>query len=82
MMLMRLPQRVHDGQVVTQAWPEGPSLFVHGLPGSLGDLGALGSEVSLEPGAVLWKEGDPGDHVVLLLEGRTLRHLHPGAVAG
>lgn len=75
--------------------PEGPSLFVHSLPGSFGDLGALGRQVSLEPGAVLWKEGDPGDHVVLLLEGRlevahqtpdgeeiTLRHLYPGAVAG
>jgi diguanylate cyclase (GGDEF)-like protein len=80
---------------VSQTSPEGPSLFVHSLPMSFGDLGALGSEVSLEPGAVLWKEGDPGDHVVLLLEGRlavvhetpddgeiTLRHLYPGAVAG
>jgi diguanylate cyclase (GGDEF)-like protein len=81
--------------VVTQTPPEGPSLFVHSLPGSFGDLGVLGREVSLEPGAVLWKEGDAGDHVVLLLEGRlevvhetpddgeiTLRHLYPGAVAG
>lgn len=75
--------------------PEGPSLFVHSLPGSFGDLGALGREVALDAGAVLWKEGDPGDHVVLLVEGRlevvhqaaegeeiTLRYLYPGAVAG
>jgi two-component system cell cycle response regulator len=75
--------------------PEGPSLFVHSLPGSFGDLGALGREVSLEPGAVLWKEGDRGDHIVLLVEGRlevvhqtpegeeiVLRYLYPGAVAG
>ncbi len=75
--------------------PEGPSLFVHSLPGSFGDLGALGREVALDAGALLWKEGDPGDHVVLLVEGRlevvhqapegeeiTLRYLYPGAVAG
>jgi len=80
---------------VSEPAPEGPSLFVHSLPGSFGDLGALGREVSLEPGDVLWKVGDSGDHVVLLVEGRlevvhetpddgeiTLRHLYPGAVAG
>jgi diguanylate cyclase (GGDEF)-like protein len=80
---------------VTQPTPEGPSLFVQTLPGSFGDLGALGHEVSLAAGDVLWKEGDAGDHVVLLVEGRlevvhatpddgeiTLRHLYPGAVAG
>jgi diguanylate cyclase (GGDEF)-like protein len=63
--------------------------------GSLADLGPQGREVSLQAGEVLWKEGDPGDHVVLLLEGRlevshqtpegeeiVLRHLYPGAVAG
>jgi diguanylate cyclase (GGDEF)-like protein len=74
---------------------EGPSLFVQSLPGSFADLTPLGREVSLDPGAVLWKEGDPGDHVVVLLEGRlevshqtpdgeeiTIRHLYPGAVAG
>jgi diguanylate cyclase (GGDEF)-like protein len=72
-----------------------PSLFVQALPGSFGDLGPLGRERSLEAGASLWREGDPGDYVVLLLEGRlevshqtpdgediVLRHLYPGAVAG
>ncbi len=49
---------------------EGPTLFVQSLPGSFSDLGPLGREVSLDPGAALWKEGDPGDHVVLLIEGR------------
>jgi diguanylate cyclase (GGDEF)-like protein len=80
---------------VSEPAPEGPSLFVHSLAGSFDDLGALGREASLEPGAVLWKEGDPGDHVVLLVEGRlevvhqtpegeeiVLRYLYPGAVAG
>jgi diguanylate cyclase (GGDEF)-like protein len=74
---------------------DGSSLFVQTLPGSFGDLGPLGKEQNLEPGATLWREGDPGDHVVLLLEGRLevshqtpdgediiLRHLYPGAVAG
>ena len=78
-----------------QARGDGPNFFVQSLPGSFSDLGPLGREVSLDPGAVLWKEGDPGDHVVLLLEGRlevthqtpegeeiTIRHLYPGAVAG
>jgi len=68
---------------------------VQGLPGSFSDLGPLGREVSLDAGAVLWSEGDPGDHLVLLVEGRlevshhtpdgdviTIRHLYPGAVAG
>jgi diguanylate cyclase (GGDEF)-like protein len=72
-----------------------PNLFVQSLPGSFADLGPLGREVLLESGAVLWKEGDPGDHVVLLLEGRlevthqtpdgeeiTIRYVYPGAVAG
>ena len=74
---------------------EGPGLFVQGLPGSFSDLGPLGRERTLDAGAVLWREGDPGDHVVLLVEGRlevkhqtpdgeeiTIRHLYPGAVAG
>jgi diguanylate cyclase (GGDEF)-like protein len=68
---------------------------VETLPGSFGDLGSLGRETTLEAGAVLWQEGDPGDHVVVLQEGRlevthrtpdgeeiVLRHLYPGAVAG
>ena len=71
------------------------NFFVQSLPGSFSDLGPLGREVSLDLHAVLWKEGDPGDHVVLLLEGRlevthqtpdgeevTIRHLYPGAVVG
>jgi CRP-like cAMP-binding protein len=74
---------------------EGPDLFVHNLPGSFSELGPLGREVTLDAGAVLWKEGDRGDHVILLVEGRlevshqtpdgeqiTIRHLYPGAVAG
>ena len=71
------------------------SVPVQTLPGSFGDLGPLGREQTLEPGATLWREGDAGDHVVLLIEGRLevshqapdgediiLRHLYPGAVAG
>jgi len=80
---------------VTPAPDDGSTTFEQSLPGTFADLGPLGREVSLEAGSVLWKEGDPGDHVVLLLEGRlevshqtpegeeiTLRHLYPGAVAG
>ena len=60
-----------------------------------GDLGPLGEEASLPPGAVLWREGDAGDHVVFLLEGTLevtheppegerllLRTMYPGAVVG
>jgi diguanylate cyclase (GGDEF)-like protein len=74
---------------------DGPGFFVQSLPGSFSDLGPLGRELALDAGAVLWKEGDAGDHLVLLLEGRlevshqtpdgeeiTIRHLYPGAVAG
>jgi diguanylate cyclase (GGDEF)-like protein len=74
---------------------EEPRVETPALPGSFADLQPLGREVSLDSGAVLWREGDPGDHVVLLLAGRlevshqtpdgeemTLRHLYPGAVAG
>jgi diguanylate cyclase (GGDEF)-like protein len=81
--------------VSRQPSDEGPSLFVQNLPGSFAELGPLGHEVRLEAGAVLWREGDPGDHVILLVEGRlevshetpdgdeiTIRHLYPGAVAG
>jgi diguanylate cyclase (GGDEF)-like protein len=80
---------------VSQPVAEVPRLFVDSLPGSFRDLGALGREVSLAPGDVLWKEGDAGEDVVLLVAGRlevvhqapddgevTLRHLYPGAVAG
>ena len=84
-----------SSNVSRQPSDEGPSLFVQNLPGSFADLGPLGQEVRLEAGAVLWREGDPGDHVILLVEGRlevshetpdgdeiTIRHLYPGAVAG
>jgi diguanylate cyclase (GGDEF)-like protein len=63
-----------------------------------GDLGPLseGEEVSLPPGALLWNEGDPGDHVVFIKEGTlevthepkeggerlVLRTMYPGAVVG
>jgi diguanylate cyclase (GGDEF)-like protein len=59
------------------------------------DLGPLGEEVSLPAGALLWREGEPGDHVVLLREGTlevthepeegerlVLRTMYPGAVVG
>jgi len=86
----------YHGRIVSRLPPEqGPSLFVQGLPGSFSDLGPLGEEVRLDAGSVLWREGDPGDHVILLVEGRlevshqtpdgeeiTIRHLYPGAVAG
>ncbi len=65
------------------------------FPVSFSDLSGLGVEVSLPSGAVLWKEGDPGDHLVLLLEGTlevthelpegeelVLRSLYPGSVVG
>jgi diguanylate cyclase (GGDEF)-like protein len=39
------------------------------LPTSFAELSRLGRESRLEQGAYLWREGDPGDHVVLLLEG-------------
>src|SRR6185503_20817349 len=59
-----------SSNVSRQPSDEGPSLFVQNLPGSFADLGPLGQEVRLEAGAVLWREGDPGDHVILLVEGR------------
>jgi diguanylate cyclase (GGDEF)-like protein len=91
------PRAAGDDEAIVSGSPpdEGPSLFVQSLPGSFADLGPLGRELRLEPGALLWKEGDPGDHVILLVEGRlevshqtpdgeeiTIRHLYPGAVAG
>jgi len=33
------------------------------------ELSRLGTEAALPPGAVLWKEGDPGDSVAFLVEG-------------
>ena len=59
------------------------------------ELSRLGVESQLGSGALLWKEGDPGDHVVLLLEGMlevthetpqgeviVLRSVDAGAVVG
>ena len=58
-------------------------------------LAQLGQHSRLAGGTVLWREGDPGDEVVLLLDGTlevtskssdghvvVLRHLEPGAVLG
>jgi diguanylate cyclase (GGDEF)-like protein len=88
-------RRGYHETTVTEPRDDGSSVFVQSLPGSFGDLGPLGKERALEAGATLWREGDAGDHVVLLLEGRlevtheapdgeeiVLRHLYPGAVAG
>lgn len=60
-----------------------------------GDLSLLGEEVSLPLGSVLWREGDPGEYAVFLLEGTLevtheppegerllLRTMYPGAVVG
>jgi diguanylate cyclase (GGDEF)-like protein len=60
-----------------------------------GDLGPLGETVSLPAGAVLWHEGDEGDHAVYIVEGTlevtheppegerlVLRTMYPGAVVG
>src|SRR6266536_3565492 len=33
------------------------------------ELARLGTEVRLEEGAVLWREGDPGDSVAMLVDG-------------
>jgi len=62
---------------------------------SFQDLRALGVEESLETGRFLWREGDRGDEVVLLLDGVlevvheppagepvVLRSLEPGAIVG
>jgi diguanylate cyclase (GGDEF)-like protein len=59
------------------------------------ELMSLGPESQVEQGDVLWKEGDPGDHVILLLDGHveishetpegevvTLRTLEAGSVLG
>ncbi len=62
---------------------------------SFSDLHALGAEQPLEAGRFLWREGDHGDEVVLLLDGVLdvvleptsgepviLRTLEPGAIVG
>ena len=59
------------------------------------ELSRLGTETRLDGGAILWREGDPGDSVALLLEGTlevvhappdgeevVLRTLDQGAVVG
>jgi diguanylate cyclase (GGDEF)-like protein len=59
------------------------------------EFSRLGVQVRLEAGALLWREGDPGDHVVLLLNGTleivheapdgaevVLRTMEPGTVVG
>jgi len=66
-----------------------------GLKSLISELSSLGPESRIEQGAVLWKEGDPGDHVILLLDGFvevthetpegevvTLRTLEAGSVLG
>jgi diguanylate cyclase (GGDEF)-like protein len=86
--------RGYDGVDVSEASGD-PFRLAGALPGSFGDLGPLGRERVLEPGATLWREGDPGDHVVVLQEGHLevshqapggedviLRHLYPGAIVG
>ena len=65
------------------------------FPAAFAKLESVGTEETLPAGAVLWKEGDPGDHLVLLLEGTldvthgmaeseelVLRSVYPGAVVG
>ena len=62
---------------------------------SIADLHALGVEEPLEAGRFLWREGDRGDEVVILLDGVldvvheppsgepvVLRSLEPGAIVG
>jgi diguanylate cyclase (GGDEF)-like protein len=66
-----------------------------GLQAFVPELTRLGVESRLGTGAVLWKEGDPGDHVALLLDGLlevvhesgegdeiVLRTVESGAVVG
>ncbi len=73
---------------------EGPALLVESLSESIAALTPLGRELELQAGDVLWRPGEPGDEIVLVLEGRLelacegaagesvpLRHLYPGALA-
>lgn len=65
------------------------------FPKALQDLHSLGKEETLEYGRFLWREGDRGEEVVLLLDGNlevvhepsggetvVLRSLEPGAIVG
>src|SRR5271169_884221 len=73
----------------------GASVANNALNSLISELTGLGPESRVEQGAVLWKEGDPGDHVILLIEGFievtheapegevvTLRTLEAGSVLG
>jgi diguanylate cyclase (GGDEF)-like protein len=40
-----------------------------GLSSLITELAALGPDSRVDQGEVLWREGDPGDHVILLLDG-------------
>jgi diguanylate cyclase (GGDEF)-like protein len=68
---------------------------MNAVSASFRDLRSLGVEESLEEGRFLWREGDRGDEVVLLLDGIldvvheppsgeavVLRSLEPGAIVG
>lgn len=65
------------------------------LPRAFSELSRLGTEQRITPDTLLWREGEPGHEVVLLVEGVlevthespdgdevVLRTLQPGAVAG
>jgi CRP/FNR family transcriptional regulator len=45
-------------------------MFCNLAPGALADFDAIGSPVSLPKGSVLFREGDPGDRVYILCEGK------------
>jgi len=76
-----------------EATSAAPALLVEGLTCPLGELVPLGRELTLEPGGVVWSEGEPAEEVALLLAGRlevvrttaggtiALRQLFPGALA-
>lgn len=64
-------------------------------PETFGELAKLGSESLVDGGHVLWREGDPGDHVLLLVDGQlavshqspsgeelALDYLYPGTIVG
>jgi diguanylate cyclase (GGDEF)-like protein len=75
--------------------PSVPDMNDHRLQAFIPDLVRLGGETRLGAGAVLFREGDPGDSVAVLLEGllevvheapdgeeAVLRTLEPGTVVG